>query len=340
MRSMTGYRRGGRGERPPWGVGEPEGGATTGFSTSSCGPGDELRTSEGAVRDLLAQEISRGRVEARVEAAAGSASGGPTVQCTWGSCGRRTPATHQLVSEGLVATGLAAGDLLRIPEAFRVEIRGGGVGRGGRRRSSLRVTREAAGPARGRPRDARGPSLAAVLDEQLRALDEVVARLDALRGPVRDEIAAGAAPAPRRAPRRPCRSTRPASPRRWRSWSTGATSARRSTACAPTSSTSGACSRETGPERQAPRLPDPGDLPRAQHPGRQVPQRRDDPRRPRRQGPLRAAPRAGAERGVGCATIRASGHPRIPLEPSCIAASCSSSPPRRAPARRPSSRAS
>jgi len=149
--------------------------------------GDELRASEGAVRDLIAKEISRGRIEARIEIRP-LGERRADVHVHLGIVRAAHAATHQLVEDGLVATGLAAGDLLRIPEAFRVEF---AAEQWDADDHDLlgRVTREAVAQLVA-SRETEGASLAAVLEEKVRALDEVVARLDALRVPVRDEIAA------------------------------------------------------------------------------------------------------------------------------------------------------
>ncbi len=97
-------------------------------------------------------------------------------------------ATQRLVEDGLVVNGLAAGDLLRIPEAFRVEI----AAEAWNEEDDallLRVTRDAVAQLVA-GRETEGASLIAVFTEKLAALEEVVGRLDALRGPVRDEMAA------------------------------------------------------------------------------------------------------------------------------------------------------
>jgi len=148
--------------------------------------GDELRTSEAAVRDLISREISRGRIEARVEARP-LVERRADVHVHLGIVRAAHAATHQLVADGLVATGLAAGDLLRIPEAFRVEL-ASEQWEAEDHDLLVRITREAVAQLVA-SRETEGASLAAVLEEKLRSLDEVVAKLDALRGPVRDELA-------------------------------------------------------------------------------------------------------------------------------------------------------
>jgi uncharacterized protein (TIGR00255 family) len=149
--------------------------------------GDELRPSEQALRDLFGKEISRGRVEARVEVRP-VAERKATVQVHMGVIREAHAAVHQLVEGGLVERGLSAGDLLRIPEAFRVEV-------ASEEWSSedqellLRVAGEAVAQLV-TGRETEGANLAAVLEERTRGLDTIVARLDVLRGPVREELGA------------------------------------------------------------------------------------------------------------------------------------------------------
>jgi uncharacterized protein (TIGR00255 family) len=149
--------------------------------------GDELRSSEQAVRDVLGKEISRGRVEARVEVRP-VAERKATVQVHMGVIREAHAAIHQLVESGLVERGLSAGDLLRIPEAFRVEIASEEWSPEDHE-LLLRVAGDAVAQlAAGR--ETEGANLTAVMEERTRALDAIVARLDALRGPVREELGA------------------------------------------------------------------------------------------------------------------------------------------------------
>lgn len=186
MRSMTGYGEA-AGENARHAVSVSLKAVNHRFLDLQLRVGDELRASEGAVRDLISKEISRGRIEARVEVRPLSERRAD-VHVHLGIVRAAHAATHQLVEDGLVATGLAAGDLLRIPEAFRVEF-AAEQWDADDHDLLLRVTREAVAQLVA-SRGTEGASLAAVLEEKTRALDEVVARLDALRGPVRDEIAA------------------------------------------------------------------------------------------------------------------------------------------------------
>lgn len=185
MRSMTGYGEA-AGENARHAVSVSLKAVNHRFLDLQLRAGDELRTSEGVVRDLISKEISRGRIEARVEARP-LGERRADVHVHLGIVRAAHAATHQLVADGLVATGLAAGDLLRIPEAFRVEFAAEEWDPDDHI-LLLRVTREAVAQLVA-SRETEGASLGAVLEEKIRALDEVVGRLDALRGPVRDEIA-------------------------------------------------------------------------------------------------------------------------------------------------------
>jgi len=186
MRSMTGYGEA-AGENARYAVSVSLKAVNHRFLDLQIRLADELRASEGPLRELLGKEISRGRVEARVdvrplvEREAG-------VKVHMGIVRAAHGAVHQLVAAGLLESGLAAGDLLRIPEAFRVELPAEDWGSDDAELLQ-RVTREAVVQlAAGR--ETEGASLGAILEERLRALEEVVARLDGLRGGVREELAA------------------------------------------------------------------------------------------------------------------------------------------------------
>jgi uncharacterized protein (TIGR00255 family) len=149
--------------------------------------GEELRGSEAALRDAIGREISRGRVEARVEVRP-VAERRATVQVNMGVIREAHVAVHQLVEEGLVDRGLSAGDLMRLPEAFRVEL-GTEEWAPEDEELLLGVARKAVAQlAASRAKE--GASLAAAMEEKLGGVEGAVARLDALRGPVREEMAA------------------------------------------------------------------------------------------------------------------------------------------------------
>src|SRR5947199_9803504 len=97
-------------------------------------------------------------------------------------------ATQGLVERGLLDRGLAAGDLLRIPEAFRVELEGGGW-----EEEDEALLLKVAGDALAQlvaSREREGASLQAAMEERLALLEKVADRLDALRAPVAGELAA------------------------------------------------------------------------------------------------------------------------------------------------------
>jgi uncharacterized protein (TIGR00255 family) len=148
---------------------------------------EEGRGSESALRDLVGKAIARGRVEMRVEVRP-VAERRATVQLHRGVVEAAHAATHLLVEQGLIERGLSAGDLLRIPEALRIELDGGAWVEEDQE-LLLRVAGEALAQLV-ESREREGRSLAAILDDRLKVLAEVVVRLDALRAPVREELAA------------------------------------------------------------------------------------------------------------------------------------------------------
>lgn len=185
MRSMTGYGEA-AGENARHAVAVSLKAVNHRFLDLQLRIGDELRTSEGAVRDLISKEISRGRIEARVDVRP-LTERRADVHVHMGIIRAAHAAIHQLVESGFVAQGLAAGDLLRIPEAFRVDL-ASEEWDAEDHELLLRICREAVAQLAA-SRQTEGASLATILDERVQALNEVVARLDGLRGPVREEIA-------------------------------------------------------------------------------------------------------------------------------------------------------
>ncbi|HEY0783726.1 MAG TPA: YicC/YloC family endoribonuclease, partial [Thermoanaerobaculia bacterium] len=134
---------------------------------------DELRRCESEVRDLLAREVARGRVEARVDVRPLSA-GEAVVTVHHGVVRAAYDAIQPLVEAGLVERGLAVGDLLRLPEALRVEVGGGFA------EDDLPLVLAVAQDALVQlvaAREAEGASLTKVLAERLGALETVVGRL-------------------------------------------------------------------------------------------------------------------------------------------------------------------
>ncbi|HVT59888.1 MAG TPA: YicC/YloC family endoribonuclease [Thermoanaerobaculia bacterium] len=149
--------------------------------------GDELRGSEAALREMFARQLARGRVEAKIEARA-LAERAARVEVDSGVVRAVAEALRRLAEEGVVTGGLAAGDLLRIPAALRIDP-GAEAWDEADHRLLLEVGKEAlAQLAAGRERE--GAGLAAALLERLGGLEQTVARLDALRGPALEETAA------------------------------------------------------------------------------------------------------------------------------------------------------
>jgi uncharacterized protein (TIGR00255 family) len=186
MRSMTGYGEA-SGESARHGVTVSLKAVNHRFFDLVLRLGDELRSSEQALRDVLGKEVSRGRVEARVEVRP-VAERKATVQVHMGVVREAHAAIHQLAEAGLVERGLSAGDLLRIPEAFRVEIASEEWSPEDHE-LLLRVAGDAVAQLVA-GRETEGANLAAVMEERTHALDTIVARLDTLRGPVREELGA------------------------------------------------------------------------------------------------------------------------------------------------------
>jgi len=186
MRSMTGYGEA-SGENPRHGIAVSLRAVNHRFLDLQLRIGEELRGSEGALRDVIGREITRGRVEARVEVRP-VAERKAAVRVNMGVIREAHAAIHHLAEAGLIERGLSAGDLLRLPEAFQVDLAGEEWSEEDEE-LLLTVTREAlAQLVAGREKE--GASLAAILEEKLRGLEDVVGRLDALRGSVREEIAA------------------------------------------------------------------------------------------------------------------------------------------------------
>ena len=149
---------------------------------------EAARGSEAALRERIAAHVARGRVEVRVEARA-LGERQARVELHMGVVRAAHAATHDLVSQGLIAGELTAGDLLRLPEAFRVELEPDEWS-GEDEALLLRVAEEALDQLDA-GRDLEGRHLAAALERRLEGLAEVVERLESLQGPVREELAAG-----------------------------------------------------------------------------------------------------------------------------------------------------
>jgi uncharacterized protein (TIGR00255 family) len=186
MRSMTGYGEASA-ENARHGITVSLRAVNHRFLDLQLRIGEELRGSEAALRDVIGKEVSRGRVEARVEMRS-VAERKASVQVNMGVIREAHVAVHQLVDAGLIDRGLSAGDLMRLPEAFRVDL------------ETEEWTPEdeelLLQAARGAvtqlvaSREREGASLVAIMDEKLVGVEGAVARLDVLRSPVREEMAA------------------------------------------------------------------------------------------------------------------------------------------------------
>jgi len=186
MRSMTGYgEAAAEGERHKMSVSLKA--VNHRFLDLQVRLGEEARGSEPALRELVGKEVQRGRVEMRVDVRP-RGERKAEVAVHLGLVGAAVAATQRLVEQGLLERGLAAGDLLRIPEAFRVELEGGGW-----EEEDEALLLKVAGEALAQlvaSREREGASLQAAMEERLALLAKVADRLDALRAPVAGELAA------------------------------------------------------------------------------------------------------------------------------------------------------
>lgn len=148
---------------------------------------EEARASEGTLRELVGQEVARGRVEVRVDVRP-LVERRASVELNRGVVEAAYAAIHQLVEQGLISAGLSAGDLLRLPEAVRVELAEEAWDE--EDQAMLAGVARAALAQLVASREREGASLAAALAERLASLEAVAGRLAALAGPVREEMAA------------------------------------------------------------------------------------------------------------------------------------------------------
>jgi uncharacterized protein (TIGR00255 family) len=148
---------------------------------------EEHRGNEAVVRELIGRELVRGRVEARIDLKPATEPAA-RVEVNHEIVRGAAAAIRELAEAGLVTEGLTAGDLLRLPAAFRVEVEGADWGT---EDDALlaEVTRGALARLVG-AREVEGRNLAELFVERLRKLDELAAVFDALRGTAREELAA------------------------------------------------------------------------------------------------------------------------------------------------------
>lgn len=148
---------------------------------------EELKPAEAAVREVLSSLLTRGRVEAAIEARALTAA--PVEFAVREELLRSLfAATASLSREGMVEQRLTLGDLIRVPELL--EIRAGAQGLAEEDITLLTdVTRQAAADLL-RSRAAEGAKLAAVLGARLGELKAIARRLEPLAATAQREAAA------------------------------------------------------------------------------------------------------------------------------------------------------
>lgn len=141
---------------------------------------EAYRVVETDLRDVLATELSRGRLEARVDVSA-LGERPATVALRREVVLAVIAAVRPLVAAGEVAGGLTAGDLLRIPGALEIEVAAmewGEVERDLTAEVARRALAELVAA-----RESEGARLAAILLGRLEELEQGVVKIDALRGP-------------------------------------------------------------------------------------------------------------------------------------------------------------
>ena len=149
---------------------------------------DDYRASEAALRELLEGELRRGRIEAGVEVVPVAARQAE-VHLERGVVQAAHAALVELTEAGLIAEGLTAGDLLRIPEALTVRLAPDQWDA-----DDQALLLEVAGRALAElvaARATEGERTRRVLADRLASLVEVVGRLAGLRERARDEMAEG-----------------------------------------------------------------------------------------------------------------------------------------------------
>ncbi len=141
---------------------------------------EAYRAVEADVREVVAGELVRGRVEVRVDIAP-LGERPATVSLRREVVMAVISAVRPLVAAGEVAGGLTAGDLLRIPGALEVEVEAAEWGDGERELTADMARRALAELVAAR--ESEGARLAGILLARLDELERGVAKIDALRGP-------------------------------------------------------------------------------------------------------------------------------------------------------------
>lgn len=184
MRSMTGFGQA-TGSNPEHAVTVTLRTVNGRFLELKVRLGDEYRASEAALRELLEGELSRGRVDAAVEVQpVGERS--VTVRVHRPVVMAAHAALEELVDGGLIAEKLTAGDLLRLPEALRVEVAADRW-----QEADHELLLEVAGRALTQLVESRrheGAKLASVLLDRVGELAAVVARLGDLAAGARESL--------------------------------------------------------------------------------------------------------------------------------------------------------
>jgi len=147
---------------------------------------DEARASEAELRELLAGELHRGRVDAVVEVTR-SQPLRPRVEIDGELVRALHHACHDLVEQGLLSGGLTLGDLARLPEVVRVSLRED-VWDEEDRRLLQGLARQALDQFQS-ARSQEGERLAQLLAGRLAELQEVAARMESRREQVAGQLA-------------------------------------------------------------------------------------------------------------------------------------------------------
>lgn len=186
MKSMTGYGEAAA-ENARWAVRVSLKAVNHRFLDVQLRLPDDLRSLEAGVRDRLGGGLVRGRVEARLDVRPASERPARVV-VNQAVVRAAHAAVAPLVEQGLLEKGLAAGDLLRLPEAFRVELDESGFTDDDQ--ALILGVVSAALAQLSASREAEGKSLALIFLDRLGSLAEQVDRLNGLAGRAREEITA------------------------------------------------------------------------------------------------------------------------------------------------------
>jgi len=148
---------------------------------------DEQRGSETALRELLGESVSRGRLEVGVEVDPAGA-GGSRLVVDKDVLDQLSRALDGLLEEDLIERGLTAGDIIRHPQLLRVA-EAEGSWEAEDEAQLLRVARAALAELI-EARETEGSKLADALRERLDGLAQAASELRALAPEARDEAAA------------------------------------------------------------------------------------------------------------------------------------------------------